>query len=261
MLPGVAYGRSYLARALTRKPGGRRARLQFLLGDGPLMVTGAPPASGLLLCRLRASHVQAWGLVRGIVEPSVQEAMRRHLAPGSRFWDVGANVGFFSLLAARLGATVDAFEPVPENVAALQAGVAANAYGDRIAVHAAAVAEASGSAGLVVVDDPSWSHLADRGNHARTRERIDVDVVALDDLDLPPPDLVKIDVEGSEAAVLRGAQRLLREHRPALVVELHETNAEVCDLLEGHGYVLENLDGPHPPREAGAVHVLARPAG
>jgi FkbM family methyltransferase len=256
---GVAYGRSYLLRMLTRLPPQRRARLQRLAGGGDVMITGTPPTSGLLLRDVRLDHVQAWDLVRGVLEQPVAEAFRRHVGPGSVVWDVGANVGYFSLLAARLGATVHAYEPVPENVRAIRGNVAANGFDERVEVHPVAVAASAGRAGLLVVEDPSWSHLADRGRHPRTRHELEVDVVTLDGLGLPAPDLVKIDVEGSEVAVLQGARELLARARPVLIVELHETNAEVCDLLEGAGYAVENLDGPEPPRAAGPVHILARP--
>ena len=252
------YARSLLARGLTRLPVERRRRLQPLLGDRDLLVTGFPPASGLALRGLPIDHVQAWGLVRGVVEPGVQEALRRHVGPGTTVWDVGANVGFFTLLAARLGGDVQAFEPVPATARRLRANVAANGFGERVRVHEQAVAARSGRAAFLLVEDASWSHLADRGRHPRTRARLEVPVVALDDLDLPLPDVIKVDVEGSELAVLEGARRLLADHAPLLVVELHATNAEVCDLLEPLGYEIENLDGPEPPREAGPVHVLAR---
>lgn len=258
MRPYHPYLRAQLARGLTRLSPTRRRLLQALFGRGDLVVLGTPPASGLVLRDLSVAHVQAWGLVRGVVEPSVQEALRRCAGPGTIVWDVGANVGFFSLLAARLGAVVHAFEPVPATAAALRANVAANGFGERIQVHEAAVGARSGEAPFLVVDEASWSHLADRGEHPRTRTRVRVPVVALDDLDLPPPDVVKIDVEGSELAVLEGARTLLAEHAPRLIVELHETNAELCDLLEPLGWSVENLDGTQPVRDAGAVHVLAR---
>jgi len=89
-------------------------------------------------------------------------------------------------------------------------------------------------------------------------------VVSIDGLvadGLPAPDVVKIDVEGAELEVLDGMERTLRELRPALVIELHETNVPVADRLESAGYRVENLDGPEPVRDApGDVHVLARPA-
>lgn len=65
-------------------------------------------------------HVQGSGLVRGTLETSVQEAMRRLLPRGGVFFDVGANIGFFSLIAARLvgpDGKVVAFEPVPATAA------------------------------------------------------------------------------------------------------------------------------------------------
>ena len=257
---GASYARSYLYRALTRLPPRERSRLRRIAGDGDVMVTGTPPTSGLLLRSLPLDHIQAWSLVRGVVEVPVAEAFRRHVAPASVVWDVGANLGYFSVLAGRLGARVHAFEPVPENAALVRGNVEANGMGDRVEVHEVAVAAAAGRAELLVVEDPSWSHLADRGPPPRTRGTLQVDVVALDDLDLPAPALVKIDVEGSEVAVLRGAARILERDRPVLVVETHETNAEVCDLLEPLGYVVENLDGPAPPRAAGPAHLLARAA-
>lgn len=64
----------------------------------------------------------------------------------------------------------------------------------------------------------------------------------------------------SEIAVLAGAANLLREHRPVVICELHETNLEVEALLGAASYDIENLDGPKPIRVAGAAHILARPA-
>lgn len=251
--------RAWTYKAATRLPGPTRRLTRPLLATGPLRVGGAAPANGLLLKALPAGHIQAWGLVHGVLEPPVQEALRRHVGPDSVVWDVGANVGFFSLLATRFGARVECFEPVAANVAAIAANVAANGLGERVGVHPVAVGATSGRAALCVVDEASWSHLADRGQHPRTAREETVDVVALDDLELPPPTLVKIDVEGSEGAVLDGAAKLLHEARPLLIVELHATNDEVCDRLEQAGYAAHNLEGPEPVREAGAVHLLAVP--
>ena len=257
---GEAYLRSYLLRGLTRLPPAARRRLARVAGERDVMITGTPPMSGALLRGLPLEHVQAWELVRGVVEIPVQEAFRRRVGPGTVVWDVGASLGYFSLLAALLGASVHAFEPVAESAGHLRANIVANGFEERIEVHEVAAGAAAGRAPFLVVRDASWSHLADRGRHAARREEREVDVVRLDALQLPAPDLLKIDVEGSEGSVLDGAERILRERRPVIVVELHETNAEVCDRLEAAGYALENLDGPAPPREAGPIHVLARPA-
>jgi FkbM family methyltransferase len=150
---------------------------------------------------------------------------------------------------------------VAASAAAVRANAALNGF-DWIRVHEVAVGEAAGGGELLVTGERSWSHLADRGWHAGTRERVQVAVVALDELigsgNLPPPDVVKIDVEGSEVAVLRGLCGTLRDRDVVVICELHETNAEVLGLLESLGYEAENLDGVEPVATAGPVHLLAR---
>jgi FkbM family methyltransferase len=266
--PGVL-ARSYGLRLATRLPEGRARNLARTVADallrrGPVAVAHGP-GRGLLLgpTGLGSAHVQAYGLVRGLLEPAVQEALRREVAPGSVVWDVGANLGFFSLLAARLGARrVEAFEPVAANAAAVRANAALNGMDGVVRVHGAAMGSEAGRAALHVVEDASWSHLADRGDHARTSSTVEVDVVTGDGVvasgRAEAPDVVKVDVEGSELAVLRGLRRTLAAAAPVLVVETHETNAELAALLDDLGYGAENLDGPEPVAQAGPVHVLAR---
>jgi len=244
--------RTRLFRGLTRF-GAQRGAL-----GGPITITGGIAVGMCLDARhVSLAHPQAYELVRGGVEPDVQEALRRTVADGAVMWDVGANVGFMSLVAARLGARVHAIEPSPAGAAAVRAHALLN--GLPIEVLEAAAADTAGRADFLLVEEGSWSHLADRGSHALTEATVEVDVVRLDDAGLSAPTVVKIDVEGSEGAVLRGMERTLAEDRPAVICELHETNEEVADLLEAAGYALENLDGPEDIREAGAVHLLARP--
>ncbi|WP_354702412.1 methyltransferase [Paraconexibacter sp. AEG42_29] len=236
---------------------------EALAGRGDVRISGGI-AAGLHLFgpALPLRHVQAHGLVRGTLEPGVQEALRRHVSPGDVVCDVGANIGFFSLVLARLtgpDGRVHAFEPSPREAGACRRNAQVNGF-EHVVVHQAAVGAAAGRAPFLLVDEHSWSHLADRGSHARAVATIDVDVVALDTLDWGasgPPRLIKLDVEGSERAALQGMSGLLADVRPVLVIELHETNHEVADLLEGHGYVLQNLDGPAAPRDAGPTHVVA----
>lgn len=253
-LEGGAPGRAALAAA------------QRLLDTGPVPVCGGP-ARGLLVspATLPLTHVQAYGIVRGTVETEVQEALRRTVSRGATVWDVGANVGFFTLLAARLtGPTgrVVAFEPSPPAIPGLRENVALNGL-DHVEIVESAVAGAPGRARLLQVGQHSWSHLEDRGRHPGTTAVVEVDVTTVDAevaAGRPAPDVVKIDVEGSEIAVLEGMRDTLAAHGPALVIELHATNREVMDLLDAAGYRAENLEGPSPVREAGPVHLLARPA-
>ncbi len=278
MPPLVATLRTYGYRAVTRLtarrlhtlkttlPGrGALGLAQRLLGGGPLVIPGGP-AAGLRLARgLRLTHVQGYGLVRGSLEPSVQEALRRHVAPGMVVYDIGANIGLFALLAGRLvGETgsVVAFEPSPENAHALRANVDANGM-THVSVHEAAVCSRTGRARFLQVAEQSWSHLADRGLHPDTEAIIEVDVVAVDDLiergTLRPPDVVKIDVEGSELDVISGMRHALESASPIVICELHETNTEFVDAMTEYGYAIGNLDRPIPVADDGPTHAFAVP--
>lgn len=272
--------RSRAYRLYTRLPGAARraaegtspgrlglAAAQRVIDTGPLPISGGP-GRGLLVspATLPLTHIQAYGIARGTVEPEVQEALRRTVAPGATVYDIGANIGFFTLLSARLtgpGGRVVAFEPSPPAIPGLRANVALNAL-DHVDVVERAVAAEPGRAELLQVGQHSWSHLADRGWHPETTAVVEVDVTTVDAevaAGRPAPDVVKIDVEGSEIAVLDGMRDTLAHARPALVIELHSTNREVMDLLDAAGYVADNLEGPQPIREAGPVHLLARPRG
>jgi FkbM family methyltransferase len=270
--------RTYAYRAVTNVDAARLralragtlSRVPFALGERVLrrgsVAVAEGPARGLLLSArdLPLDHVQGFGLVRGLLEVPVQEALRRAVAEDGVVFDVGANLGFFSLLAARLagpGGRVEAFEPVPESAEAARGNAALNGL-DQIRVHQVAVGERAGTGELLLTGEVSWSHLADRGWHSDTRALVEVETVCLDEQvtsgALPAPDVIKIDVEGSELAVLRGATEILRAHRPAVICELHETNREFAELMGEAGYEVVNLEGAVPVSEAGATRVLAR---
>jgi hypothetical protein len=95
------------------------------------------------------------------------------------------------------------------------------------------------------------------------REEITVPTLRLDTLlrHFPPPDLIKIDVEGAEALVLRGCEQVLEDSRPILVVEVHEANRdEITARLSAADYVLYDAEGDLArPIEACAWNTLARP--
>ena len=214
---------------------------------------------------LPLDHAHAGLIVRGTLEPPVQEALRRLVAPGAVFYDIGANIGFFTILGARLvgpGGRVVAFEPVPACARAVANNIALNGFG-QAEIREAAVGGASGRDRLLVVGEASWSHLASTGRHADVRDEIDVAVVAIDELvgagEIPPPDVVKIDTEGAELQAIAGMRATIERHRPAIVCELHDTNDAFCALMDEFGYATTNLDGPAPVDGAGPVHALAQP--
>ena len=214
---------------------------------------------------LPLDHAHAGLIVRGTLEPPVQEALRRLLAPGDVFYDIGANVG---LLHPHRGTPrgpagrVIAFEPVPWCAHAVGRNIELNDFA-HAEIRAEAVGAADGRARLLVVGEASWSHLESTGRHADVRDEIDVSVVALDSLvaagTIPPPDVLKIDTEGAELQALDGARATIARHRPAIVCELHDTNAAFVALMDELGYVTTNLDGPAAVADAGPVHALAQP--
>jgi FkbM family methyltransferase len=214
---------------------------------------------------LPLDHAHAGLIVRGTLEPPVQEALRRLLAPGAVFYDVGANIGFFTILGARLvgpEGRVVAFEPVPACARAVAHNIALNEFA-HAEIREEAVGARSGTDRLLVVGEASWSHLASTGRHADVRDEIEVKVVAIDELvaagKIPPPDVLKIDTEGAELQAIEGMRATIARHRPAIVCELHDTNAAFCALMDELEYVTSNLDGPELVRNAGPVHALAQP--
>jgi FkbM family methyltransferase len=216
---------------------------------------------------LPLSHAHLGSIAFGTLESSVQEAMLRHLARGGVFYDIGANLGFFSLLGGHMAGIdtgrVYAFEAAPDNAEAIRHNVFINGV-TNVEVIAKAVSSHSGRGRLQVVDDQSWSKLAEYGEHPFTEQVIDVELVAIDDLvsrnEILPPTVVKIDVEGAEIAVLEGMARTIEQHRPAIICELHDTHAEFVAAMQGHGYRLINLEGTIPVADEGAsAHALALP--
>ncbi len=188
-------------------------------------------------------------------EPELAAAVRDALRPGDVFLDIGANVGFFSILAARLvgdSGRVVAFEPHPQAAARLEEAVAVNGLSDRIGLVQAAVGRAAGTTRLFMTDDsvlsttdPARSPLAGEYTFAR---HVDVPQITLGGwLDVHPElsrrvRAIKIDVEGTEAEVVEGALASLRTCGDAVI--LCETVAGgVADrMLRAAGYDVSALD-------------------
>jgi FkbM family methyltransferase len=152
----------------------------------------------------------------GDVEPEVQSVLRKYLRPGMTVYDIGANIGFFSLLAARLvGAAgrVTAFEADPEIVARLRENVARN-QGAPVSVEGKAVWSYSipvffARADAEVSPDRGLGHVIDNEAERSASGTIRVEAVSVDEYvrQSAAPDFIKCDVEGAEVEVFRGAQK------------------------------------------------------
>ena len=221
------------------------------------------PGTGLLISG--AGENASYAL--GIAEPEVQEMMQAHLAPGGTFYDVGANVGFFSLIASRLvgeAGTVVAFEPVPGTAEMLEANVARNALRN-VRVQRVAASDEEGRVEMVVGEVSQTARLADAPAAApETAHRVRVRSASIDGMiaagEIPPPSFVKMDIEGAETLALAGMRRTLRAHRPIVLCEVHDTLADVTAELEQAGYACSAVEGRSLSGIPLNAHVLALPA-
>ena len=196
---------------------------------------------------------------------------RRFVAPGQVVWDIGANQGLFSFAAAATAGTsghVVAFEPDLFLAGLLYRTRQVKSGSAPVDILPVAV---SGSAGLatfcVAAKDRALNHLADLVGNPHTggaRERFAVVTVTLEEMaqHLPQPDLIKIDVEGGELAVLEHAGTQLLEHvRPRWIIEVAAENvAGVADILRSVNYRFFNANEPAQEVERPVWNTLAIPA-
>lgn len=176
---------------------------------------------------------------------------------GATVYDLGANRGQMALLFATMvgdAGRVVAFEPVEALADALRQNARLNGF-ETIEVVARAVSSSGGTSsfefnsardtqGKLVEVEPSY--------RVPGAEVSEVKVVTLDEVVAaggPPPDVVKIDVEGAAGAVLAGGVELISRFRPDIYLELHgpEEQRGVKDLISRHGYVARTLDGEVVP--------------
>ena len=248
-------------RAQTRVPALRplfeRVAGRVAAGEGVIL---RGPAAGL---RFRAD-VNIAGYRLGTTEPAFQAAFAARVPRGGVVYDLGANVGFYTVLAARLvgpEGRVVAVEPFPASAETVRHNARANGF-EHVEVVEAAVGGAAGRAWLETDRDPVTYRLGPEGE----RPGIEVPVTTVDALVAaghPPPDLVKVDVEGVEVAALEGMTRTLADHRPALLVEVHHAVADFPDAVERIaaplGYRASVLGGGPMPQGGTRAHVALDP--
>lgn len=208
----------------------------------------------------------------GVNELPVQLALRHLLQEGDVFYDIGSNIGFFSLVAARLvgAGRVYAFEPVIWNASCIRTNADLNRL-DNICVICAAVGRETGTTDLLLTRHPGGATIARDEQPSDVLCHTPVPVVAIDDLvaseRIQPPSVVKIDVEGAELDVLRGMQATMAAHGPAIVCELDDARTEglqaklrsLRSWLGTTHYDLVVLPDAYPASGWHVLHVLAAP--
>lgn len=174
--------------------------------------------------------------IRAGYEPEVTEVFLEHMAQGAVI-DIGANCGWFSLLAASRGAEVWAFEPLQRNLRLLHASLGHNRF-DRVRVIAAAASDAPGTLTI----GASYTNGIVGGQPDGTAAALTADYVAAVRVDDVVPagirvSLLKIDVEGHEYRALEGAVNTIRRSRPAIISEFAPRALEANSGRPGSEYL------------------------
>lgn len=197
-------------------------------------ILGGPLRGRRMMLNLRYQM----GYWLGLTEQDVTAAIQTVITTGDTVYDVGAEIGYFSLIAAVISRTgsVYAFEPNPANVAVIRQ---TNLLNSDLSLHIIekAVGNRSGRVKFVTFEnraDISNASLLGRLDAITNQDEVGGDLIDVDMIDLDSfsvetgtrPGLVKIDVEGAEGMVLQGMTHLLVEAQPCLIIEIHNETAQ-----------------------------------
>ncbi len=190
------------------------------------------------------SGASVHGCWLGWYEKGKAEAFRNAVGQNSVVWDIGANVGYYTLIAASRATSgrVYAFEPLPSNVALLHRHLELNRV-ENVTVLEVAVSDHEGEGRFEMAESNSMGHLGTGGKTLRVR------LVGMDEAvqrgELPAPTHIKMDIEGAEYDALRGGINTLKVSRPILFLATHGAVVHdgCCSLLRDLHYDLQPLGG------------------
>lgn len=199
-------------------------------------------------------------ILHGVYEPEETAFVLRTLKPGMTVIDLGANIGYFSLLMADLvgrRGKVYACEPLPRNLALLRRSLAENKFQRRVVVVAAAIGARKGTARLIVPQHSvNWggAYITTGRVHCPPQHNlVKVPMTCLDSLSIRPRiGFIKADIKGAEYLAMEGGKKLLARDRPVIMCECNPpqlqrvskaTPDKLIMLLERHGYAGWRLEG------------------
>ena len=171
----------------------------------------------------------------GIWEKRTTDFLKEHLKKDMLFLDVGAQAGYYTLLASQLGAKVYAFEPSTPNREILKKNIEANGFKD-VRVFDVALSDKRGNEKLYKGNTPGEHSLLGQGEYE--------DVVAerYDSLGLETPDIIKLDIEGAEIFALKGMKNVLETKKPLIII-LEDWHNKTTDwLIDNYGFKLAMTD-------------------
>lgn len=202
------------------------------------------PAGGVVCLKYRET-LGISSLIYGTFESSELNFVSRFLSQGSSAFDIGANVGIFTVtMGIAVGETgkVISFEPVPSNIDRLNENIEIN-HLRNVEVRSVALGNIGGDLKINLAEDAAYHSLGPVEKPFKAVETITIPVRRLDDiwseLGEFKIDLIKIDVEGAESDVLYGAELFLKKCRPVILIEANTEKylKKLSHQLESFGYV------------------------
>lgn len=182
---------------------------------------------------VKGSGVNSYWL--GTYEFNMQKLFAELIKKGDVVYDIGANVGFYTLSASVLGAKVCAFEPLPRNLNYLRKNLILNKC-KNVDIFPVALSDHSG----IVSFDETKSIMNGRIGNGK----LSVVCRTLDELSINPPTIIKIDAEGEELKILEGGINLLTKYKPKIILMAHtiELKNQCIKFLEKVGYKIKECE-------------------
>lgn len=226
---------------------------QFVLDGITKVKVASGPLQGTWLHLNLRSEKYYW---LGNYEPFLVQAISDFVKPGMIVYDVGANIGYMSLIfgkATGAHGKVYTFEPMPDNVSRINVNVTINKLSEIIIIVPAAVSNQAGTDIFLVHKNLSMGKLVGSGGRDESYEsKVEVPTITLDDFVLsdgnPCPHLIKIDVEGGGAKVLNGMSTILSKYHPRIFMEIHgqEERDAAASVLGKNGYEIRRMTVDYP---------------
>lgn len=211
----------------------------------------------LMKLNLKDRGIHADLFISRMREPQATAYLQQIMRPDWAVIEIGANIGYYALMEARKVKTVYAIEPDITNCKNITQNIQLNSY-DNIKLFNMAIGDRKGLVDFHLADNCNLSRIATKG----TGVSIQVPITTLDDfvdnfVDSAQVDFLRMDVEGYEIAILRGADKVLRTYRPQMFIEVHRnllrdygsSQLELMELLADYGYYITKSfvlgrDGP-----------------
>jgi FkbM family methyltransferase len=207
------------------------------------------PLPGVTISVRANQRIERW-MWAGAYEPELVSLLKKTLKHGMTFLDLGANIGYFSVIAAALVSEtgqVHAFEPMPQNLVRLRKNLEPFHWAT---AHPYAVGKVTGQVLIHYSDkEAGWASIHDQHPLGNLPCNSAVSVIRLDDWlqsnSVNRIDFIKLDIEGSELDALLGAHRALAHFHPTIVAETKcgWNHDEILELLNAQGYECRSFCG------------------